>query len=120
MRWSPLVMSLPLLASVAGLGQDGGEPLVPIRLDVHGFKVIERESGSINYYTVTEQAEGAILHARYRPGLDSVILGMEMPERLRSKVKRLRWRWRVAAFPLHGNDCQKGTGDSGGDGGSRR
>jgi len=112
MRWSPLVISLPFLASVGALGQDGGEPLVLTRLDVRGFKVIERESGGVNYYTVIEQAEGAILHARYRPRLDSVILGMEMPERLRSKVKRLRWRWRVGAFPLHGNDCQTGTGDS--------
>jgi len=112
MRWSPLVMSLPLLVSVGGLGQDGGEPLVQTRLDVHGFRVIERESGRVNYYTVIEQAEGAILHARYRPQLDSVILGMEIPERLRSKVKRLRWRWRVGVFPVHGNDCQKGTGDS--------
>jgi len=112
MRWSPLVISLPLFASVAGLGQDAGVPLVQTKLDVHGFRVIERESGRVNYYTVIEQTEGAILHARYRPRLDSVILGMEMPESLRSKVKRLRWRWRVGVFPEHGNDCQKGTGDS--------
>src|SRR5260370_12974130 len=37
---------------------------------------------------------------------------MEMAEKLRSQVKRLRWRWRVQAFPAHGNDCGKGVGDS--------
>jgi len=113
MKLPPLVARLLLLVSAGWFGPDGGEAFVQTKIDVHRFRVIERESGNVNYYHVIEQPEGAILHAHYRPTLDSVILGMEMPEKLRSQVKRLRWRWRVQAFPAHGNDCSgKGVGDS--------
>jgi hypothetical protein len=111
MKLPPLVACLPLLASAGWFGPDGGEALVHTRMDVHHFRVIERESGGVNYYHVIEQPEGAILHAQYRPTLDSVTLGMEMPENLRPRVKLLRWRWRVQTFPLHGNDCGS-AGDS--------
>src|SRR5216683_3248632 len=113
MKLPPLVACLLLLVSAGWFGLDGGEAFVETKIDVHRFRVIERESGNVNYYHVIEQPEGAILHAAYRPKLDSVILGMEMPEKLRSQVKRLQWRWRVQAFPAHGNDCSgKGVGDS--------
>ncbi len=108
-----LLAVLVFLTSAAhSFGSGGGTASTQTGLDVHRFRVIERESGNINYYHVVEQAEGAILHGRYRPPLESVTLGMEMPEALRSKAKRLSWRWRVQAFPIHGNDCKPSLGDS--------
>jgi hypothetical protein len=105
--WMALSVGGPSFAA------DGGTSAAKTTtLDVHGFRVIERESGNIKYYYGVEQPDGAILHARYRPQLDSVTMGMEMPEALRSKAKRLSWRWRVQAFPVHGNDCKNGFGDS--------
>jgi len=87
--------------------------LVETKLDIRHFKVIERDSGNINYYEkVLNDPEGPMLRARYRAGVDTAVLGLELPEALRSKAKRVHWRWRVLVFPVHGNECAPGKGDS--------
>ncbi len=103
----------------ASLAQDAGPiaaalpSLVETKLDIQQFQVVERDSGPINYYQkVIDDPEGPMLRARYRFPLETVVLGLEIPGALRSKVKRVHWRWRVLAFPTHGNECEKGKGDS--------
>ncbi len=99
----------------AGSAAPASPPLVETKLDIRQFKVIERESGSISYYErVFDDPEGPMLRARYRPPLETVTLGLEMPEALRSKAKRVHWRWRVMVFPVGGNECANGKGDSAG------
>jgi hypothetical protein len=93
---------------------DGGSHVrdAGIKLDVHRFQVLERDSGPVSYYYRIKEDGEDWIRARYRPPLETVTLGMEMPESLRQHVKKLRWRWRVRAFPKHGNECQDGHGDS--------
>src|SRR5262245_26538320 len=100
------------LANAAPIGSDAGQSEVQTPLDVHRFKVVQRDSGPINYYRVVEQPEGTILHARYRPGLESVTLGFEIPDALRTRIRRIRWQWRVQVLPIEGNDCRGGKTDS--------
>src|SRR5262249_45436565 len=76
------------------------------------FRVVERDSGPESYYFFTKDEDEEIVRARYRPPLKTVTLGMEIPERLRQAVKRLRWHWRVHSFPVHGNECRDGYADS--------
>jgi len=100
-------------AQNAGASAPASPPLVETKLDIRRFKLIERDSGNINYYEkVLDDPEGPMLRARYRPGVDTAVLGLEIPEALRSKVKRVHWRWRVIIFPVHGNECAPGKGDS--------
>jgi hypothetical protein len=113
-----LALSLAPDGGSSERAQDAGsEPasasLVETKLDIRQFKVIERESGNISYYEkVLDDPEGPMLRARYRPPLETVTLGLEIPEALRSKAKRVHWRWRVIVFPVGGNECANGKGDS--------
>jgi hypothetical protein len=115
------------MVSVAGdpaaHGLDGGMPQASASradpsdweqvLDVRQFRVVERDSGPVNYYqTILDDPDGPLIRANYQPPLETVTLGIEIPEQLRQKIGRLRWRWRVLAFPEGGSDCIPGKADS--------
>jgi hypothetical protein len=98
---------LPLAAAGAA------PPTLPYLLDVHHFQPVEGPtSGPAVYYTVLDEGHGPLLRGTYRPGLETVTMGAEVPEPLRKRVRFLRWRWRARAFPVGGNECRPGRGDS--------
>lgn len=96
----------------AGPGTAGGGRST--RLDVHGFRVVKDHSGPVDYYQVIDEKDprDSFIHASYRPGLETVTLGYEVPEQMRHGVKLLRWTWRAVALPVGGNDCVDGKADS--------
>ena len=100
--------------ALAEEGAPPEEPRVLALLDVHRFQSVEGpKSGPAVYYTVVEGgSEGSLLRGDYRPGMESVEMGVEVPEALRQKVRFLRWRWRAHAFPEGGDECVPGKGDS--------
>ena len=81
-------------------------------LDVHRWKVIERESGPVSYYSVVDDPDGAFIHAAYRVGLKSVVLGVEVDDADRRAARKLRWKWRAVAFPQGSDPCIRGKGDA--------
>jgi hypothetical protein len=86
----------------------------PISLDVRAFRPAEGpKSGPAVYYEVIqEDTAPPMLRGSYRPGLDTVSMGVEIPEGLKQRARKLRWRWRPRAFPSRGDECQPGRGDS--------
>ena len=82
------------------------------KIDVHSFKVVESYSGPQSYYRLIEDPAEPFIRAVYRPPLETVTLGFEVPEDLRQGTKRLRWKWRPLVFPKGGNECKGGFGDS--------
>jgi len=82
------------------------------KLDVHRFKVIESYSGPQSYYRIVEDPNEPFLRATYRYPLETVTLGIEVPEQLRQASKKLRWKWRAQALPKGGDECRDGYGDS--------
>ena len=93
------------------------EPPVPpgmeqLKVDVHGFRVVESYSGPVSYYKIIEDPTGPFIRGQYHPPLETVTLGIEIPDRLRQRTKRLRWRWRALVLPKGGNECRDGYGDS--------
>ena len=112
---------LRILASVAALcvllisaGTAGEEPRPPqvTPIDVHSFRVLESYSGPVSYYKIVEDPEQPFIRAVYRPPLETVTLGAEVPDSLRQRTKRLRWKWRAQVLPKGGNECKEGRGDS--------
>jgi len=85
-------------------------------LDVHRFRSVEGpKSGPAVYYQVVEEgAGGPLLRGSYQPGMESVEMGVDVPQALRQRVRFLRWRWRARAFPVGGDECRPGLGDSAG------
>jgi hypothetical protein len=111
-----MVRSIAMAALAALLTATDGPPRLEApqvaTIDVRSFRSVEGpSSGPAVYYQVIEELEGPFIRASYRPGLESVTMGIEVPESLREKAKRLRWRWRAQAFPAGGNECG-GPGDS--------
>ena len=82
------------------------------KLDVHKFQVITSYSGPQSYYRIMEDPTEAFIRGTYRWPLETVTLGVEVPENLRQASKRLRWKWRAMVLPKGGDECRDGYGDS--------
>jgi hypothetical protein len=87
-------------------------PRVETPLDVHRFRIIERESGPTNYYRVIDDASGSFVRARYEPPDETAVFGIEVPAAVRSTSHYLRWTWRAEALPPRGSECHAGNADS--------
>ena len=81
-------------------------------LDIRSFQVVKQSSGKDDYYKVESGPDGPYLAARYRPPFDTMVRGIEAPERFRRTLAGIRWRWRVRTFPKGGDDCNPDVGDA--------
>jgi Protein of unknown function (DUF3047) len=96
------------------LASAGAADLQPaaLRIDVHGFQVIEQYSGPFSYYRIVEDPAEPFVRALYRPGTERVTVGVEIPSEWRKGARRLRWRWRAMALPKGADECEPGRADS--------
>jgi hypothetical protein len=117
----PLSISSALFALLFGVATAAEEPKAPLpektplqetRIDVHSFRVIESYSGPVSYYKIVEDPEQPFIRATYRPPLETVTLGVEVPEALRQHTRFVRWKWRALVLPKGGNECKEDLGDS--------
>jgi hypothetical protein len=76
------------------------------------WRVVQRDSGPVNYYSIMREADVPFIRAEYRPPLKTVVLGWQMPEAERQSANKLRWTWRARTLPAGGDECQSGKGDS--------
>ncbi len=106
------LLTLAALLVAAGTAVEEARPLQETRVDVHQFRVIESYSGPVSYYKIVEDPVEPFIRAVYRPPLETVTLGVEVPEPLRQHTKRVRWKWRAQVLPKGGNECKEGLGDS--------
>jgi hypothetical protein len=108
---------LALFSSAGTAGEEARPPAQPAtveitRIDVHSFRVVESYSGPVSYYKIVEDPEEPFIRATYRPPLETVTLGIEVPEHLRQSTRKVRWNWRAQVLPKGGNECKPGLGDS--------
>jgi hypothetical protein len=83
-----------------------------LALDVHQFRVIDRESGPVNYYSVVDDPGMPFLRAQYVPPYETTVLGYQVADRDRAHATSLKWTWRADALPNGGDECTKGREDS--------
>src|SRR5512138_3575108 len=109
------VLPLLLAASVPdpALADAESRPTSAAALDVRAFRPVEGpRSGPAVYYRVFEERDGTVLRGAYEPGMQSVTMGIELPEQLRSRARVVRWAWRARVVPERGDECRGGLGDS--------
>lgn len=82
------------------------------RLDVHGWRVVERESGPVDYYRVVDDRELPFIRAEYVPPYRTTVLGYQLDDTTRDKARRLKWKWRAVRLPNGGDECAPGKEDS--------
>jgi hypothetical protein len=105
-------MSLLVLASLAPAGVAGAEELA---IGAHEWRVVARESGPDDYYAIVHADASApawFVHSHYRPPEATTVLGYQVPDADRSKVRTVRWKWRAEALPRGGDECAAGKQDS--------
>jgi hypothetical protein len=114
----PLRPALALLALALALAlvPRSGHAFIPtphtLTIDANKWRVIERESGKDNYYTIaSEGVMPPFIRARYRPPMATAVLGYQTSGD-QSKAQVVRWQWRALTLPAGGNECEKGKGDS--------
>jgi hypothetical protein len=83
-----------------------------LTIEPAAWRVVERESGPVNYYSVVREGGKSFVRSRYRPPLKTVVLGWQTPDASRSRARLLKWSWRARTLPVGGNECASGKGDS--------
>jgi hypothetical protein len=81
-------------------------------LPVTSFRIVERASGPVNYYSVITNEPPAFLRSQYRPGYKTAVVGYSFSEQEQRSTQRLAWRWRALTLPKGGNECAVEKGDS--------
>lgn len=112
MKLSLLTAACAALASVAVCASDASADARQVAADVGQWRVIERESGPTNYYVAVRDGGGSYLRGYYRPGMETTVLGWQVPDNVRASAQTLRWRWRVESFPKEADECASGRTDS--------
>jgi len=111
----PKVRLLPLLSLVA-LAEGYTAPLAASKSElivpVGAWRVVQRESGPVNYYTIHRESPLSFIRGEYRPPLKTVVLGFPLPDDERPKIRYMRWKWRAIKLPAGGNECVESKGDS--------
>lgn len=113
--------SLPiaLFALLLALGDDGGpSPAATatnreLAISPRSFKVLEQDSGPVNYYSVFTEGGTEMIRSVYKPPLETVVFATVIPDEARKTVSQVSWRWRVHQLPKDSNDCGPGFSDSG-------
>jgi hypothetical protein len=80
-------------------------------IDVHEFRVLQRDSGPRNYYRVLEEASDTFIRGTYSPWLQTVTLFAPVPDRFRRGVRKIGFRWRALVLPRGANECVDNRGD---------
>lgn len=102
-------LTLALVSLVAAVGHAAAQKQP---LDVGGWRVIERESGPDNYYSVVNDPKQPFIQARYRPGQKTAVLGYPLDDSARASAKKVSWKWRAVSLPKGAEECVKGKGDA--------
>ncbi len=107
------VVSSALAAAPAARSTAGSPARSTVALDVRAFRPVEGPStGPAVYYRVLDGPDGPLLEGTYRPGMETVTMGVEIPPDLRKRAIQVRWAWRARAVPARGDECSAGHGDS--------
>jgi hypothetical protein len=83
-----------------------------LEVDARAWRIVPSESGPVNYYSVATEAGKAFIRARYVPPMKTAVLGWQVPDADRRRVRKLRWAWRARTLPTAGDECTQGKGDS--------
>jgi len=83
-----------------------------VRAPLDQWRIIDTQSGPVNYYALMREDGLQFVRATYRPPNKKAVLGFEMPDSGRKRMRHLEWSWRAMQLPKQGDECVKPKGDS--------
>ena len=99
-----------VLAALAATSPAPAEP--DLVIDPAAWRVIKSESGPVDYYVVQSEGGTRFVHARYVPPMKTTVLGYQVADADRRRVKKVRWTWRAVTLPNGGDECVPRRADS--------
>jgi hypothetical protein len=107
MRWFACALLVPavFIATPASADPD-------LTIDARAWRIVERESGPTNYYSIVTEADHAFVRSSYMPPMKTAVLGYQIPDGDRRRARKVKWTWRAQALPNGGDECASGRGDS--------
>jgi DUF3047 family protein len=103
-----LLCVLGSLATAAQVGSSRTE----LTIDARAWRIVARDSGPDNYYRVLREGDRTFVRAEYVPPMKSALMGWQVPDRYRRKLRKVNWSWRARALPRAADECTSGKGDS--------
>ncbi|MDB4941635.1 MAG: hypothetical protein JWP97_1169 [Labilithrix sp.] len=100
------------LAALTLAGASGAAPPDALVVDAGAWKLVERQSGPVNYYAKTTEDGVTFLRSHYVPPSKTSLMGWQAPEADRQRLKKVTWTWRALTLPNGGDECASGKGDS--------
>lgn len=83
-----------------------------LNVEAKHWQLVKRESGPVNYYSVVTEDGHSFVRGQYAPGMKTAVLGYQIPEGDRRRIKKVKWKWRAQVLPNGGDECVAGRGDS--------
>jgi hypothetical protein len=105
-RFAPLAAVLTLLVAPNVARAD------EVAVEAKSWQIVKRESGPVNYYSVLTEDGTAFVRSRYAPPMKTAVLGYQIGDDDRSKIRKVKWSWRAQTLPSGGDECTSGKGDS--------
>jgi len=111
---SASVQASPAAASAPQRAAPAQAPAAPavLRAAVEQWRIIDSQSGPVNYYAVLHDGPLSFVRGSYQPPNKKAVLGFEVPDARRDHLRRLDWSWRAIKFPVRGDECVREQGDS--------
>jgi hypothetical protein len=109
-----LFTALLVMACAAGWSRVAqAEPALPaLRVQPDAWRFVESESGPVNYYRVVKEGESVFLRSSYVPPTKTALMGYQVPDSDRERIRKVTWTWRARTLPKGGDECAPGKGDS--------
>lgn len=107
--------SLVLSGSVAAIALFAATPAPAdpdLVIDPSAWRVVQSESGPVDYYTLQAEGTTRFVHARYVPPMKTTVLGYQLHDADRRRVRKVRWTWRAVTLPHGGDECAPRRADS--------
>jgi hypothetical protein len=81
-------------------------------IDPTAWRVIKSESGPVDYYSVQSDGVNRFVHSHYVPPMKTTVLGYQVADGDRRRVRKVRWSWRAITLPNGGDECSSRSADS--------
>lgn len=105
------VASLSFVASLLAPGPQASAEGA-LRIEPKDWRLVERESGPVNYYRVVKEGDLVLLRATYTPPTKTSVVGWQAPDAERERIRKVSWTWRARTLPKGADECTQGKGDS--------
>ncbi|MBN9160944.1 MAG: hypothetical protein BGO98_42035 [Myxococcales bacterium 68-20] len=83
-----------------------------VTIEPTAWQIVKQKSGPVNYYSVVTEDGLSFVRSRYAPPMKTAVLGYQVAEADRQRIKKVKWTWRAQALPTGGDECASGKGDS--------